>query len=83
MRHFPQFGPIATLPFGMAMTAAQAGLIAAAGSTQRLMPRLLGTPLRAVAVASITVAADQYGGAATGAQVASSGKVHWRSGPMG
>ena len=33
-------------------------------------------------MASITVAADQHGAAATGAQVASSGKVHWRSGPM-
>ena len=36
-----------------------------------------------VAVAAIAVAADEYGGATAGAQVASPGKVHWQSGPMG
>lgn len=83
MRHFLLSDPVTALPFGVGVTAAQAGLIAAAGRTQGVPAGLLGAPLRAVALTSITVATDQYGGTAAGAQVASSGKVHWRYGPMG
>lgn len=82
MRHFLQAGPIATLPLGMGMAAAQSRLIAATGGAHGALAGLLGAPRGAVAVASITVAADDDGDTAAGAQVASSGKVHWRSGPM-
>ena len=82
MRHFLLPGPVAALPFGVGVTAAQAVLVSAAGGTNSTAACLLGTPRGAVAVATIAVAADQCGGAASGAQVASSGKVHWPSGPM-
>jgi hypothetical protein len=82
MRHFLRSGPVTALPLGMRVTATQAGLIAAAGRTQGALAGCFGAGRGAVAVATITVATDQYGGAAAGAQVASSGKVHWRSGPM-
>jgi len=83
MRHFLRFGPVTALPLCMRVTAAQAVLIAAAGRTQGVVAGLLGAGRGAVAIAAITAAADQHGCAATGAQVASSGKVHWQSGPMG
>lgn len=83
MRHFLCSGPVTALPLGMRVTAAQAGLIAAAGRTLGVVAGLLGTGRGAVTVAAITVATDQHGGATTGAQVTSSGKVHWQSGPMG
>ena len=83
MRHFLRFGPVTALPLRMRVTPAQAGLIEAASGTQGVMAGLLGTGRGAVTVAAIAVAADQHGGAATGAQVASSGMVHWHSGPMG
>jgi hypothetical protein len=78
MRHFLQFGPVAALPLGMGMTAAQARLITAPGAAHGLMACLLRTLRGAVAVAAITVAADDNGGTAAGAQVASSGSVHWQ-----
>lgn len=83
MRHFLLPGPVTALPLRMRVAAAQAGLIAAAGCTQGVVAGFFGAGRRAVTVAAITVAANQHGGAATGAQVTSSGKVHWQSGPMG
>jgi hypothetical protein len=83
MRHFLLSSSVTALSLCMRVTAAQAGLIAAAGRTQGAAAGFFGAGRGAVAVTAIAVAADQYGGAATGAQVASSGKVHWQSGPMG
>lgn len=83
MRHFLLPGPVTALPFGMGVTATQTILIPVSGRTKRTPTRLIGTRRRAVPIAAITVAADEYGDAAAGAQVASSGKVHWQSGPMG
>jgi hypothetical protein len=83
MRHFLLPGPVTALPLRMRVTAAPTGLIAAAGCTQGVVAGFFGASRGAVTVAAIAVAADQYGGAATGAQVASSGMVHWHSGPMG
>ena len=83
MRHFLCSGPVTALALRMRVTAAPAGLIAATGCTQGVVAGLLGTGRGAVAVAAITVAANQHSRAATGTQVASSGKVHWQSGPMG
>jgi len=83
MRHFLLPGPVAALAFGVGVTTAQAGLIAATGGTNGATASLIGTRRGAVAMATVTVAADQYSGAATSAQVASSGEVHWQSGPMG
>ncbi len=83
MRHFLLSGSVTALPFGVGVTTAQAGLIAATSGTNRTTASLVGTLRRAVAVAAIAVAADEYGGATAGAQVASPGKVHWHSGPMG
>lgn len=82
MRHFMLPGAVSTLAFGMGTTAAMRVLVATAGSPQRLLTCLRRTSSAAVAVAAITVAAHEHGGAATGAQVASSRKVHWQSGPM-
>ena len=82
MRHFLQSGPIAALTVGVGVTAAQARLITAAGGAHGVLACLLRTRRGAVAVAAITVAADDDGGTAAGAEVASSGKVHWQAGPM-
>ena len=65
------------------VTTAQAVLIAATGCPDRAPARLSGTFGGAVALAAVAVAANQYRGAAAGAQVASSGKVHWSPWPMG
>ena len=83
MRHFLCSGPVTALALCMCVTAAPTGLIAAAGRTQGVVAGLLGTGRGAITVAAITVATNQYSRAATGAQVASSGMVHWHSGPMG
>lgn len=83
MRHFLRFGPVTALPLCMRVTAAQAGLIAATGHTLGAVAGVFGAGRGAVTVTTIAVAADQHGRAATGAQVASSGMVHWHSGPMG
>ncbi len=84
MRHFlrpkgalSRSGPIPLLTFGVGMTAAQAVLIAATGGSDRVSARPVGTSAGAVALAAVAVAANQYGGAAAGAQIASSGEVHW------
>lgn len=83
MRHFLRSGPVTALALRMCVTAAPTGLIAAAGCTQGVVAGFFGAGRGAVTVAAITVAADQHGGAATSAQVASCGEVHWQSGPMG
>jgi hypothetical protein len=83
MRHFLLPGPVTALAFGMGVTAAQAVLIAATRGTDRLSAGLVGTARGAVAVATITVAANEHGCAASGAQVASSREIHWPSRPMG
>jgi hypothetical protein len=83
MRHFLHSGPVTALPLCMRVTAAQAGLIAISGRTPGVTAGFFGAGRGAVTVAAIAVAADQHGRATGGAQVASSGKVHWQSGPMG
>ena len=83
MRHFLLSSPVSTLAFGMGATATTRVLIATAGRPYGLATGLRGTSLSAVAVAAITIAADQHRGAAADAQVASSGDIHWHSGPMG
>jgi len=82
MRHFLLPSAVLTLAFGMGETATMRVLIATAGSPYRLVTCLRRASLRAVAVAAITIAADKHGGAAAGAQVTSSGDIHWHSGPM-
>lgn len=76
MRHFLRFGPIATLAFGVGMTASARRLIAATGGMSGGASCLIGAPCSAVAVAPITVTTDDHGGAATRTQVASSREVH-------
>ena len=83
MRHYLLFGPVATLAFGVSATTAKAALVATAGSTHGLAASLIGTWPGAVAIATITVAADERGGVTAGAEVASSGEIHWQSRPMG
>lgn len=82
MRHFLLPGPVSTLAFGMGATAAMRVLIATAGSPYRLVACLRRTSIIAVAITPITMAAHKHRGAAAGAQVASSGDIHWHSGPM-
>jgi len=82
MRHFLLSGPVAALSLGVGGAPGQTGLIATPSIAQRLLPCFMGTVRGAVAVAAIAVAANQHGGAATGTEKASSGRVHWRSGPM-
>ena len=77
MRHFFVFGPVTALALGVGMTASPAGLIAATGGTDSGASSLLRTRLGAVALAAVAVAANQYGGAAARAQIASSREVHW------
>ena len=82
MRHFLLSDPVSTLAFGMGATAAMRVLIATTSNPHRLVACLRRTSSGAVAVAAITVAAHKHRGAAAGAQVASSGDIHWHSGPM-
>jgi hypothetical protein len=67
MRHFLLSGPVTALPFGVGVTTTQAGLIPAAGSTNRTAAGTVGTLHSAVAVAAIAVAANEHRGAAAGA----------------
>ena len=83
MRHFLRPSPVTLLTFGVGVAAAQAVLIAATGGTDRASTRLAGTSGGAVALAAVAVAANQHGGAAACAQIASSGEVHWSPWPMG
>ena len=82
MRHFLLSGPVSTLAFGMGETATMRVLIATTGSPYRVVACLRRASSGAVAIAAITLAAHQHRGAAAGAQVASSGDIHWHSGPM-
>lgn len=72
MRHFLLPSPVTALSVGVGVATARAGLVAPVGGTNRTAARLLGTLRSAVAMAAITVAADEYGSAAASAQVASS-----------
>ena len=83
MRHFLLPSPVLTLTFGVGTAAAMRVLIATASGSYRLMACLWRTSPRAIAVAAITVAADQHGGAAAGTKVAPSWEFHWQLGPMG
>ena len=83
MRHFLLPSPVLALTFSVGTTAAMGVLIATASGSYRLMAGLRRTSSRAVAVAAITVAANQYRSTAAGAQVASSREFHWQSRPMG
>ena len=74
MRHFlrpkgvqSHLLPITPLTFGVGVTTAQAGLIAATGGTDRASACQVGTSRSAVALAAVAMAANQYGGAAAGA----------------
>ncbi len=82
MRHFLLPSAVSTLALGMGETATMRVLIATAGSPYRLLACLRRATISAVAIAPITEAAHQHRGAAAGAQVASSGNIHWHSGPM-
>ena len=86
MRHFLLSGPVSTLAFGMGAAASMRVLIATAGSPHRLLACLRRASL-AVAIATITIAANKHGGAAAGAQVAASWEIswefHWQIRPMG
>ena len=89
MRHFlrskgvqRRSGPITLLTLGVGVTATQTGLIAASGRTDRASESLTRAS-RAAALAAVAAAANQYGGAAASAQIASSGEVHWSPWPMG
>ena len=62
MRHYLLSGPVATLAFGVGATTAKAALVATTGSTHGLAASLIGTWRGAVAIATITVAADKRGG---------------------
>jgi hypothetical protein len=83
MRHFLLPGPVTALAFGVGVTAAPAVLIAATRSTGGLSACLVGTVRGAVALATITVAANEHRRATSGAQVTSSREIHWPSRPMG
>lgn len=76
MRHFLPPGSVAALAFGMGKTAPKRGLIAATGGAQRMAAGPFGAAGGAVALAAVAVAANEYGRAATGAQIASSGRFH-------
>jgi hypothetical protein len=67
MRHILLSSPVATLPFGVGVAATQTGLVAAAGGTHGTSASLVGTLRRAVAVTTITVAANEHCRAATSA----------------
>ncbi len=69
--------------FAFLPTPGRAACFEEAASRYQMPSAFFGAGRGAVTVAAITVATDQHGGAATGAQVASSGMVHWQSGPMG
>ena len=83
MRHFLLSDSITALPLGVRVTSTQAGLIAVASGTHRLIAGLLGTLRGAVAMAAITRATDEYRRTTAGAKIASSWKVHWHNWPMG
>ena len=83
MRHFLLPGSVTALAFGMGVTTAAAVLIAATRSTRGLSACLVGTVRSAVALTTITVAANEHRRATTGAQVTSSREIHWPSRPMG
>ena len=90
MRHFlrpkavqSHSGPITLLTFGVGVTTAQTVLIAITGGPDRAAACQVGTSRGAVALATVAVAANEYGGAAAGAQIASSREVHGSPWPMG
>lgn len=75
MRHFLAAGTVATLAFGMGQSPPMAGLVACPRFPHQAAPGHLGAALGAIALAAITVAADEYRLATARAEVASSG-VH-------
>ncbi len=84
MRHFVGlFAAIATLPCGMGVASAQAGLVALTGALDATGANQSGALSAAVPVAAITVAADDYGCAAAGTQVASWVWLHRHMRPTG
>ena len=83
MRHFLLPGTVSPLACGMGAAALVRVLVATASSPYRLLACLRRASLRTVAVAPIAIAADKYGSAAAGAQVAASWEFHWQVRPMG
>ena len=82
MRHFLAFGPVTALAFGMRPTSSMAGLVALSRFPHRAAPGHLGATSGAIALPTITVAADEHRLAAARAEIASS-RFHGASGPMG
>ncbi len=75
--------PIAVLPFGVPVLSLTGGLITPSGVSYSALTGRLRAAVTAIAVASITVAADRHRLATAGTQVASSRNLHRPSGPMG
>lgn len=74
MRHFVCLArPVAALACGVGVASAQAGLEANTGALDATLANQGGAFSAAVTVAAITVAAEDHGCAAAGAQVASWG----------
>jgi hypothetical protein len=76
MRHFLLFGTVATLAFSVFFAAWQARLIALSGGFEGLSAGQLCAVTGTVALATVTVAANQYFCAAAGTKKASSGRFH-------
>ena len=72
MRHFLLLGTVAALACGMFVATGQTQLIALPGIFYGLHAHLLRAVTRAVAMATVTVAADEYHCSATGAEIVSS-----------
>ena len=84
MRHFLCLAlAVATLACGVGVASRQAALVVARGLTHALRAHLSGTRSAAVPVAAVTVAANDNGGAAASAQVASWVGLHRHMRPTG
>jgi hypothetical protein len=76
MRHFRLPGTVTLLARGVGVATTQTCLIALPGFTHAMGTRLARAVAGAVALAAVTVAADEYRYAAAGAEVASSRRFH-------
>ena len=83
MRHFLFPSTVAALALGMGAAATLTCLIALAGRAQGTGAGRLGTFVGAVAMAVVTMAAEEYHCAAAGTAVTSSRRLHQRGGSDG
>ena len=84
MRHFVCLpGPVPALTRGVGVTPAKAGLITFPGALHAAGAHTSCAFGAAVAVAAVAVAAQDYGHATAGAQVASGRRLHRQIGPTG